>query len=134
MEGVYIMRKILLVSVVAALVLIMAACGSSNDNKSGNGSSTPAEDTGTAATNEVVIKASNWKFDKEEYTIKKGEATTISFKADGVHGVEIPDLKVKLTDGKSQQVTVDDAGVYELHCDIPCGTGHTKMVAKIKVE
>ncbi|GGD48929.1 cupredoxin domain-containing protein [Paenibacillus nasutitermitis] len=127
------MRKILLVSVVAALVMIMAACGSNND-KSGNANNTPAENTGTAAANEIVIKASNWKFDQEVYTIKKGEATTISFKSDGVHGVEIPDLQVKLTDGKSKDVTVNDAGEYELHCDIPCGTGHSKMIAKIKVE
>ncbi|MBW7459118.1 cupredoxin domain-containing protein [Paenibacillus sepulcri] len=128
------MKKLLLVSAVTVLVLIMAACGSNNSANNNAPENGAATETSAAAANEVVIKASNWEFDKEVYTIKKGEATTITLDADGVHGIEIPALNVKLTNGKSQDVTIADAGEYELHCNIPCGNGHTQMVAKIKVE
>jgi cytochrome c oxidase subunit 2 len=127
------LKKLLLLSMVAAFVLIMAACGSNNTaSTSDNGGD--VQETGAAASQELVIKATDWQFDKTEYTIKKGEATNITVQTDGIHGIEIPDLGVNIAAGKSQVVTFKDAGTYQFHCDVMCGTGHSKMIATIKVE
>ncbi|MBO7744684.1 cupredoxin domain-containing protein [Paenibacillus sp. MWE-103] len=130
------MKKLLLMAVMlAAAIFILAACGSKSDSGSNAGNSGSVEETGTAAAAKITIKAKRYEFDQPEYTIKKGEPTELTLVSeDGVHGVEIPDLDVKLDSGKPKVVTINDAGTYEFHCDVPCGTGHAKMVAKIVVQ
>ncbi|QHT62663.1 cytochrome C oxidase subunit II [Paenibacillus lycopersici] len=130
------MKKYLLISMMlAAAIFVLAACGS-NANNTNNSSSSNVEETGTAAAAKVTIKAKRFEFDQTEYKIKKGEPTEITVVSeDGVHGVEIPDFgDLKLVSGKPKVVTFNDAGTYEFQCDIPCGTGHAKMVSKIVVE
>lgn len=123
-------KKFLLLTIVFALLLIAAACGGKTE--------TPAENasTGTGAEGQaVVIQASNYKFDQQEYRVKKGEPVTISLKNNsGMHGVEISNLDIKVTQDKAETVTINDAGQYEIHCNIPCGTGHTQMKATLIVE
>ncbi|MFC4810772.1 cupredoxin domain-containing protein [Paenibacillus sp. GCM10023250] len=132
------MKKVLLMAVMlAAAIFVLAACGSKSDTGSNAGGSGSVEETGTAASAsaKVTIKAKRYEFDQPEYTIKKGEPTELTLVSeDGVHGVEIPDLDVKLDSGKPKVVTINDAGTYEFQCDIPCGPGHAKMVAKIVVQ
>ncbi|QHW33342.1 cytochrome C oxidase subunit II [Paenibacillus rhizovicinus] len=131
------MKKMLLISMMlAAAIFVLAACGSNSNSNTNNSSSSNVEDTGTAASAKVTIKAKRFEFDKPVYNIKKGEPTEITVVSeDGVHGVEIPDFDdLKLVSGKAKVVTFNDAGTYEFHCDIPCGNGHGKMVAKIVVE
>ncbi|MCQ6559619.1 cupredoxin domain-containing protein [Paenibacillus mendelii] len=131
------MKKALFMCMLAAFVMVIAACGSNNKNndKSPENAGNGVETTGSASSQEVVIKASSWKFDKQEYTIKKGEPVKLTLESvSGVHGIEVSDLDVKLGSGDSKVITINDAGEYEFHCNIQCGTGHKKMVAKLVVE
>ncbi|MFB9330319.1 cupredoxin domain-containing protein [Paenibacillus aurantiacus] len=121
----------LMLLTLAALVLVLAACGSGNKSEE-TGS---AVEEPTTAANEIVIKASNWEFDQAEYKIKKGEATKISVEAkSGIHGIEIQDLGVKIQTGDSEVVTIKEPGTYTFFCNIQCGAGHSKMKSTIVVE
>lgn len=131
------MKKLLILSVVmAAAIFVLAACGS-NSNSNDNSANGSVENTGTAVTasEKITIKAKRYEFDQAVYTIKKGVPTEITLVSeDGVHGVEVPDLDLKLSSGKAKVVTLNEAGTFEFACDIMCGSGHSKMVAKIVVE
>lgn len=124
-------------SVNVALVLLMAmlvlvACGGASSNEAGSNSFI----TGEAATNKVIITAKNWEFDQAVYTVKAGEPTELKLvTGSGVHGIEITKLdRLKLRVGESVVVKIDQPGTYEFACNILCGAGHAKMVAKLVVE
>ncbi|AJY77437.1 hypothetical protein VN24_02150 [Paenibacillus beijingensis] len=110
----------------------MTACGSSGKQSGADNSSSGATDTATAS-QELVVHAKNWEFDKKEYTVKKGEPLKISLESQNVHGIEIANTDVKLEPGESTVITIDNAGDYEISCYIPCGTGHHEMKATLKV-
>ena len=119
----------------ASLVLMvtLAACGSNNASTSNNDSSSTASDTATAA-QEIVLKATNFQFDQPEYKVKKGEAVKFTLETDGVHSAKIGDTGVDLKGGESKIVTINDAGTFEIRCNVPCGGGHADMVSKLIVE
>lgn len=130
------MKKALFICMLAALVMVIAACGSNstNSDKSPEQETGGVESTGSAS-QEVVIKATNWEFDKSEYVVKKGEPVKLTLESEsGIHGIAISDLDVKLGNGDSTVITIDEAGEYEFRCNIQCGTGHSKMIAKLVVE
>jgi cytochrome c oxidase subunit 2 len=85
----------------------------------------------------LKIMASNWQFDKPEYTVTKGDKLKVSLQLkEGVHAVQITGqgLDVHLDKNTpSQEITFDKPGTYEVHCVLPCGEGHAKMVSKITV-
>jgi cytochrome c oxidase subunit 2 len=85
----------------------------------------------------LKIIASNWQFDKPEYTVTKGDKLKVSLQLkEGLHAVEITGqgLDVKLDkNAPSQEVTFDKPGTYEIHCVLPCGQGHANMASKITV-
>lgn len=120
------MKKLWVLMAAALFVFGLAACGSKTED-------TSAEQT---ASKEVVITASNFKFDQPEYKVKKGEAVKLTFKNDGGnHGLIIKELGVELNSNKkSKVITPDTAGTYEFKCNIMCGNGHNDMVAKLIVE
>ncbi|MCS7464611.1 cupredoxin domain-containing protein [Paenibacillus doosanensis] len=80
--------------------------------------------------------ASNYQFDKPEYTVKAGEKVTVSFlNKEGLHAMEIVGLDVKLDNNtKSVDMTFDKPGEYEVHCVLPCGPGHQDMKTKLIVQ
>ncbi|RXZ82218.1 cytochrome C oxidase subunit II [Paenibacillaceae bacterium] len=84
----------------------------------------------------MKVKASNYEFNQEEYTVKQGD--TIRFVLDnseGIHGMEIVNMNVNLTnDNPTQDVVFDQPGRYEMICSIPCGPGHATMKSVIIVE
>lgn len=129
-------KSFMIIFLMAAVVLVLAACGAkNNDAATASTNNSGVEEPGTAAATELVIEASRFKFDQPVYKIKKGEATKITLNStDGIHGISIPDLDVKLDAGQSKVVTINDAGEYEFQCDVMCGAGHSKMIAKIVVE
>jgi cytochrome c oxidase subunit II len=88
------------------------------------------------AGNTLKIVASNYQFDKPEYTVKAGQKMKVVFQLkEGIHEMEIPQLNVKLTKANpSQEVTFDKAGTYDLMCVLPCGPGHANMKSKITVQ
>ncbi|MFD0671566.1 cupredoxin domain-containing protein [Cohnella sp. GCM10027633] len=110
-----------------AFVLVLVACG-------GNDSDNAEPSESLVASQEIVIKASSWDFDRPEYIIPKDTPVKITVEnLSGAHGIEIPDADLKIRGGKSKVVTLA-AGTYEFHCNIQCGTGHGQMVAKLVVQ
>lgn len=116
---------------VAVLALALTACGESG-KQSGNESGSGVADTAQAS-QELVVHAKNWEFDKKEYTVKKGEPVKITLESENVHGIEIASTDINLKPGESEVRTFDQAGEYEISCNIPCGTGHLEMKATLKV-
>ncbi|WP_127532605.1 cupredoxin domain-containing protein [Paenibacillus kobensis] len=111
------------------LVLALSACGASSTPMNAN-ISEPKE-----ATKELTIQASNWEFDQKEYHVKQGEAVKISVaSSSGFHGVKINDTSYTIKSNESKILSFDKAGTYEIHCNIACGSGHTRMKAQIIVE
>ncbi len=85
----------------------------------------------------LTIEASNWKFDKTEYTLLAGEETKVSLvNKEGIHAIQIKgeDVDIELDrNTSSQMVTFSKPGTYELMCVLPCGEGHLQMKAILKV-
>jgi Heme/copper-type cytochrome/quinol oxidases, subunit 2 len=123
------MKKSIAVSALTImLTLALSACGSSSTTMNAN-ISEPSEATG-----QLVIHAKNWEFDQEEYKVKVGEAVKISVESDsGFHGIKIKDTSYSIKSNESKVLSFDKAGTYEIYCNIACGSGHTRMKAKIIV-
>ncbi|MBJ6363871.1 cupredoxin domain-containing protein [Paenibacillus sp. GCM10012307] len=123
-------KKLFFFSAIIAMMLVLAACGNKAGEQANNSSA--AEDTAGQA---IVISAKNYEFDQKEYRVKKGEPVKISLKnTSGTHGIEISNLNIKVTQKKPQTVTINEPGTYEIHCNIPCGSGHANMKATLIVE
>ncbi|KKO52940.1 cytochrome c oxidase subunit II [Paenibacillus sp. DMB20] len=128
------MKKTLALIVSCMLLFVLAACGGDKDSASPN--ETGVTDTGVAPEAELVISATNYQFDKQEYTLKKGVPVKITFKnEEGNHGVLIPALNLQLdSKNDSAVVTPDKTGEFDISCSIMCGPGHTKMISKLIIE
>ncbi|GIP17048.1 hypothetical protein J40TS1_26900 [Paenibacillus montaniterrae] len=129
------MKKWLVLSLVFAMVSILIACGSDN-GKTSNEPETPiqvSEDEIASGTLEIV--ASNWKFDKEYYAIRAGEAIELNVNSiEGVHGIEIMNTEYNnIVNDKPTQITITEPGTYEIRCSVPCGQGHRTMITKLVV-
>lgn len=122
------MKKTWLLIMAGFLALSLAACGKAEQKAE------PA--SASADVKELKIQATNWKFDQPEYRLKKGESVKFTLEnKQGVHGLEIKGLNVKLEGSKlSQTVKVDKPGTYDIVCTIPCGQDHLNMKSKLVVE
>lgn len=111
------------------LILVLAACGNPKDS----GASSEPE---VQASEQLVIKASNYEFDQPEYRLKKGVPVKIVYEnVNGNHGLLVPELNLRLDTQKSSKViTPDKAGEFEMSCSVFCGSGHSSMISKIIVE
>lgn len=116
------------------LLLVLSACGGTKSDDSA--ASGGVSDTGVAPSEELVIKATNYKFDQKEYHLKKGVPVKITLENDeGNHGILVPALELQLDNkNKSKVVTPEKAGTFDLACSVFCGSGHTGMLAKIIVD
>lgn len=156
------MKKVLVLSTAIALAVVLSACGNKDGKTSASATPTiavktvspaatasatptkapattaPATTAPAAAAAELTMIASSatFKFDKEEYKVKKGQPIKLTLvNKDGVHGIGITDLNVKLDKSTmSQTITPDKAGTYVIKCIIPCGSGHMTMTSKLIVE
>lgn len=122
-------RIAILLSIV--FVIALTACGS-NDTSNNNHSTEPEIEAET----ELIITATNYSFDQEEYHLKKGVPVKIIFENEsGNHGILVPEFELQLNAKKSSKVIVpEEAGTFEVTCSIMCGSGHSAMRAKIIVE
>ncbi|MCC3374883.1 cupredoxin domain-containing protein [Cohnella sp. REN36] len=112
---------------VGALALALSACGGKDNNAD-------QADNDTPVSQEIVIRASNWQFDQETYTIPKDTPVRIKLENEaGAHGVQIEGAGVKLNNSKKSKVVTLAAGTYDIKCNIVCGDGHLKMKAKLVV-
>jgi len=122
--------------VLAATLLIgalaLTACGGKSDG--GSASSGGASSGGDVV--EVKLVASNFEFDQKEIKVKKGQKVKLTFtNKEGMHDIEIPDLKVKAAKaGTAVEFVADKAGTFEYKCGIMCGTGHDGMKGNLIVE
>jgi len=124
-------KKIAYFLTLAALAMALAACGGNGNEGGSSGNGAPASEA--AASEEVVIKASNWKFDQAEYALPKDTPVKLTLEnVSGAHGIEIVGQDINIRGNKSEVVTLP-AGTYEIKCSIMCGTGHGDMVAKLVV-
>jgi cytochrome c oxidase subunit 2 len=131
------MKKLLGFLLVFTLVFALSACGTKKDDAA-SGVAAPAKAEGaTEAATELLLKASDktFKFDKEEYTIKKGVPIKLTLvNESGTHGLSISGLDVQLKGSQlSQTITPDKEGTYTIRCIVQCGNGHMTMTAKLIV-
>ncbi|MUG43921.1 cytochrome C oxidase subunit II [Paenibacillus woosongensis] len=122
------MKKTIAIMISSMLLVLLAACGGGSSSGAGESNLTPES--------EIVIEATNFKFDQEEYRVKKDSPVKITFKnVEGNHGIIIPALKLELK-GKSQSKVVvpKETGEFEIACSIMCGAGHSTMISKLIVE
>lgn len=135
------MKKWVVFISILSIALVVAACGAnSGGNKPASGTAEGGggeENSAPASSGSgLVITASNWEFDKEEYKIKAGEPIDLTFKSiEGVHGMGI--LKTDYTNigmDETVSVKIDEPGTYNIICSVSCGVGHAKMRAKLVVE
>ena len=128
------MKKTLALLISCMLLFVLAACGGDNEAAPSNG--TGVTDTGVAPEAEMVIKATNYKFDQAEYRLKKGVPVQITYENEqGNHGVLIPALNLQLDRKNNTAVVVPDkVGEFEMSCSIMCGSGHGSMVSKLIIE
>ncbi|MCR8644916.1 cytochrome C oxidase subunit II [Paenibacillus sp. N1-5-1-14] len=112
----------------AAMLITLTACGAETAN-------TFAE-TKDPAKQELKIIATNFQFDQPEYRVKQGEPFTINFESkEGVHGVRIEGIDGSFNkSNNTKTVVASKPGTYSIICNISCGTGHSKMTAKLIVE
>lgn len=128
------MKKWLLFASAICLVFVIAACGANGGNVKNKEANTTVADSG-AASSELVITASNWKFDQKEYKIKAGETVNLQLDSiDGMHGLQIQNTNYEVTAGKTVPVSISEPGKYEMICNVPCGQGHRQMKATLVVE
>ncbi|KAA8785278.1 cytochrome c oxidase subunit 2 [Paenibacillus sp. 4624] len=110
------------------LILVLAACGSPKDSE--------ASEPEVTASEQLVIKASNYEFDQPEYRLKKGVPVKIVYEnVNGNHGLLVPEFNLRLDTQKSSKVIIPDkVGEFEMSCSVFCGSGHSSMISKIIVE
>lgn len=125
------MKKRLLATIILGLVLVLAACGG-NDSDANTETDNSAGQTEN--TSSIEIKASNWEFDQDEYTVQAGEEVNITLvNEEGMHGIEIEGLDVKIDGDGDATFTPTEPGEYTIYCSIPCGQGHDDMVSTLIV-
>lgn len=128
------MKKWLLFASALCLVFVIAACGANTTKEDNKEASTTTADSG-AASSDLVITASNWKFDQKEYKIKAGETINLKLDSvDGMHGLQIKNTDYEVANGKTVPVSISEPGSYEMVCMVPCGAGHREMKATLVVE
>ncbi len=128
-EGEILMKKLLLGLVTLSLTFILAACGGGDNESSSNDN----EDTVSEGAAIVDIKASNWQFDKEEYTVPAGEVTVNLSNEEGFHEIEVEGTDINVESDGSSSATLEP-GEYTIRCSIACGPGHDDMVATLVVQ
>ena len=80
----------------------------------------------------MAVEARKFEFGPKEIKVKKGQRITIVLTSpDFVHGLSMPDFKVRADGipGKPVEVTfvADKVGKFIYLCDNFCGEGHDKM-------
>ncbi|MCR8636536.1 cupredoxin domain-containing protein [Paenibacillus radicis (ex Xue et al. 2023)] len=130
------MKKLIVLAMAVCLVFAISACGKKEETKAPAAPAGAAGGASSAASQDLKLVASNFKFDQAEYKVKKGQDIKVTLEnKEGMHGVEIKGLSVKL-DGNTKTATfkADKEGTYDIICSVPCGQGHMTMKSKLIVE
>ena len=88
----------------------------------------------------IDVAASNFTFTPETIQVKEGETVVLRARStDGKgHGIAIKELKVKAALPKTGEVvpieiTAGKPGTYVIACSVYCGSGHSRMRARLVV-
>lgn len=133
-------KSSIIILLLLASTVALGACSKNNNNNvapvSPSASApSPSPVAGAGGTADVTVNAVNWAFDPAVIKAKVGDTLRITLNnTQGGHGLEIPDMNVKIKNGETKEVKLDKAGTYDFHCFIMCGAGHTKMKGQIVVE
>jgi len=124
-----------MLALVAAMMSLLIACGSNNGNSKTKTEAPIQVSEDEIASGTLEIVASNWKFDKEYYAIRAGEAIDLTVNSiEGVHGIEILNSEYNnIVNNKTTSITISEPGTYNIRCSIPCGQGHRTMETKLVV-
>jgi len=137
------LRKSIFATILLGLILVLAACGGGNGDSDANtdtdNSTEETESTGSSeestVNNDFEIIATDWDFDQDEYTVQAGEEVKITLvNEEGMHGIAIDGLDVKIDGDGEATFTPDEPGEYTIYCSIPCGQGHADMVSTLIVQ
>lgn len=136
------MKKGILVTLFLSLILVLAACGGDDNNSTTDTNvDTSTEETENTSSseettsNEIEIKASNFELNPSEYTVNAGEEVKLSLtNVEGMHGISIDELEVSIEGDGEAVFTPEEPGEYTIYCNIPCGQGHSDMVATLIVQ
>lgn len=136
------MKRIILVTLFLSLILVLAACGgddnSSTTENDADNSTKETENTSTSeetTSNEIEIQASNFELELSETTVTAGEEVKLSLtNVEGMHGISIDELDVSIEGDGEAVFTPEEPGEYTIYCNIPCGQGHSDMVASLIVQ
>lgn len=126
------MKKIIVQITGLVFILFLAACG-------GDGNADDQQDTENTddfAGETLTIQAMNWNFDQEEYSVPAGEIMIELQNESGNHGIIIreADSGEDVVLNRPGSTTADlEPGEYTIVCSIPCGAGHSDMVATLVV-
>lgn len=141
------MKKSMLATLFISLILVLAACGGSNEesvdessNDSGETTEQSTKDSssglGEATTdNKLDIVATDFEFNKEEYVVQSGEEVSVSLTSEeGAHGITIEGTDVNIQQEGTATFTPEEPGEYMIHCSVPCGEGHSSMMSTLVVK
>ncbi|WP_135549427.1 cupredoxin domain-containing protein [Paenibacillus cymbidii] len=128
------MRMIKYLPLIAIVVVVaLSACGNKNNNNSA--ATNPPSGAPNGETKEITVDAKNFQFTPSDIQLHPGDTVKLTLKnSQGVHGLEIPGLKVNIKGGETATFTVDKAGKYDFNCSIQCGAGHDNMTGTITVK
>jgi cytochrome c oxidase subunit 2 len=94
----------------------------------------------TASPRAIDVVAASFKFEPELIQVTEGETVVLRARsADGKgHGIAIKELKIKAALPKTGEVvpieiTAGRPGTYTIACSVYCGSGHSRMRARLVV-
>lgn len=127
------MKKSLFTVFLLSLIVILAACGSSDNGSDEDNDSSETESP--SAGSDLSITASNFEFDENEYTVQSGEEVKVNLtNEEGNHGIAIDEFDLDIQGDGEASFTPDEPGEYEIYCSVPCGEGHDEMKSTLIVE
>ncbi|RYG73502.1 cytochrome C oxidase subunit II [Lentibacillus lipolyticus] len=128
------MKKGLLAMLVLGLALFLAACGG-GDSSGSDEAESDGGDAAESSGNTLDVTATNFSFDKDEYTVPAGEEVTVSLtNEEGMHGIGIDEFDVNMEGEGETTFTPEEPGEYTIYCSVPCGQGHADMKSTLVVE
>lgn len=86
----------------------------------------------------IQVLATNWYFEPETITVKKGEVVELQVTGGGVeHSLAVPafnlEVIVKPDETKGIVFTPDQVGTFPILCNVYCGDGHSSMTGQLIV-
>jgi plastocyanin len=127
-------RTLTLLSLLAALTLVLAACGSTTESTPADDGGAPPPTTADGGESGDTVSMAGNQFSPGSLTVAAGTTVTFTDTAthtvtEGTDGVAADDPIVDETGGADIQVTFDEPGTYNITCKV-----HPEMNMTITVE